>query len=96
MQDKDKTWKLSASDWQERKYWDDYQKAYEDVLTQCNGIPWYIVPANHKWYRNLAVAHTLVTIMRKYKDEWKADLQERGRQELEKLKQMGIRVDNSC
>src|SRR5437764_6928351 len=61
MQDKNKTWKVSASDWNERKYWNDYQKAYEDILTQCNEIPWYIVPANHKWYRNLTVAHTLVT-----------------------------------
>lgn len=93
LQDKDKTWKISASDWNERKYWDDYQKAYEEVLTQCNEIPWYIVPANHKWYRNLAVAHTLVTTMRKYKDEWKADLQERGKQELEKLKQMNIQIE---
>jgi PPK2 family polyphosphate:nucleotide phosphotransferase len=95
IQNKDKTWKVSASDWNERKYWDDYQKAYEDVLTQCNEIPWYIVPADHKWYRNLAVAHTLVTTMRKYKDEWKTDLEERGRQELEKLKQMNIQIENT-
>jgi PPK2 family polyphosphate:nucleotide phosphotransferase len=94
IQDKDKTWKIAASDWSERKYWDDYQKAYEDVLTQCNEIPWYIVPANHKWYRNLAVAHTLVSTMRKYKDKWKADLEERGKKELEKLKQMNIQVEN--
>jgi PPK2 family polyphosphate:nucleotide phosphotransferase len=94
MRDKDKTWKISASDWHERKYWEDYQKAYEDVLTQCNECPWYIVPANHKWYRNLAVAHTLVMTMRKYKDEWKADLQERGKQELEKLRKMGIQIEN--
>lgn len=95
LQDKDKAWKISASDWNERKYWDDYQKAYEAVLTQCNDIPWYIVPANHKWYRNLAVAHVLVTTMRKYKDEWKADLQERGKQELAKLKQMGIQIEST-
>jgi polyphosphate kinase 2 (PPK2 family) len=90
IRDKNKAWKISASDWSERKHWDEYQKAYEDALIQCNEIPWYIVPANHKWYRNLAVAHTLVTTMRTYKNEWKADLQERGRKELEKLKQMNI------
>lgn len=94
IQDKDKAWKISASDWNERKYWDDYQKAYEEALTQCNEIPWYIVPANHKWYRNLAVAHTLVATMRKYKDEWRTDLEERGKEELEKLKQMNIQVEN--
>jgi PPK2 family polyphosphate:nucleotide phosphotransferase len=94
IQDKDKAWKISASDWNERKYWDDYQKAYEDALTQCNEIPWYIVPANHKWYRNLAIAHTLVATMRKYKNEWKTDVQERGKRELEKLKQMNIQTEN--
>ncbi len=94
VQDKNKAWKVAASDWSERKYWDDYQKAYEDVLTQCNETPWYIVPANHKWYRNLAIAHTLVTTMRKYKSEWEADLQERGKEELEKLKGMGGQVGN--
>jgi len=88
-QDKDKAWKLSASDWAERKYWPDYQEAYEDALSKCstNDAPWYIVPANHKWYRNLAIAHTLVHVMRQYKDEWKADLEARGQQELHLLQQ---------
>ena len=94
IQDKDKAWKTSASDWTERKYWEDYQKAYEDALTQCNEIPWYLVPANHKWYRNLAVAHTLVTKMNKYKDEWETELQARGKQELEKLRELGIQTES--
>lgn len=89
-QDKDKAWKLAASDWAERKYWNDYQHAYEDALTKCStdDAPWYIVPADHKWYRNLAIAHTLVHTMKKYKDEWKKQLEIRGQQELAKLKQM--------
>nr|HET6903429.1 polyphosphate kinase 2 family protein [Ktedonobacteraceae bacterium] len=84
-QDKDKAWKLSASDWAERKYWSDYIEAYQDALSKCStdAAPWYIVPANHKWYRNLAVAHTLVHTMRQYKDEWKAELEARGQRELE-------------
>ncbi|GHO87833.1 polyphosphate kinase 2 family protein [Dictyobacter formicarum] len=88
--DKDKAWKISSSDFAERKYWDDYQKAYEDALSQCSTdeAPWYIVPANHKWYRNLVIAQTLVDTMRKYKDEWKADLEERGRKELAALQQL--------
>jgi PPK2 family polyphosphate:nucleotide phosphotransferase len=49
---------------------------------------WKIAAEDHKWYRNLAVAHTLVYTMRQYKDEWKADLEERGKRELEKLKSM--------
>lgn len=89
-QDKDKAWKLSASDWSERKYWDDYQKAYEDALSKCSTdeAPWYIVPANHKWYRNLAIAHTLVQTMRTYQDEWKTQLETRGRQELQALQKL--------
>jgi PPK2 family polyphosphate:nucleotide phosphotransferase len=89
-QDQDKAWKISASDWKERTYWNDYQEAYEDVLSKCSTeeAPWYIVPANYKWYRNLAIAHTLVHAMRKYKDEWQADLEERGRQELAQLQAM--------
>lgn len=89
-QDINKAWKIDASDWVERKYWKDYQEAYEDALSLCstNESPWYIVPANHKWYRNLAIAHTLVHTMRQYKDEWKTELEERGRRELERLKQI--------
>ena len=88
--DKDKAWKLSASDWETRNYWDDYQQAYEDALSKCstNDAPWYIVPANRKWYRNLAVSHLIAHTMRKYKDEWQDQLEERGKQELEKLKRM--------
>ena len=89
-QDRDKAWKLSASDWAERKYWADYQNAYEDVLSKCSTqeAPWYIVPANHKWYRNLAIAQVLADTMHKYKDEWQADLEARGQKELAALKQM--------
>jgi len=89
-QDKDKLWKLSAQDWEDRKYWKDYELAYEDALSKCSTdkAPWYIVPANHKWYRNLAIAHTIVHTMQRYKDEWKTGLETRGQRELEKLKQV--------
>ncbi len=89
-QDRDKAWKLSSSDWAERKYWDDYQDAYEDVLSKCSTeeAPWYIVPANHKWYRNLAIAQVLTDTMHKYKDEWQADLEARGKKELAAIKKM--------
>src|SRR6266487_5627969 len=55
-------WKLSTADWAERKYWNEYQAAYEEALAKCSTdeAPWYIVPANHTWYRNLLVARTLV------------------------------------
>ncbi len=56
--DPHKCWKISEADVAERKFWDDYQRAYEDALTECNTdyAPWHIVPADHKWYRNLIVS----------------------------------------
>ena len=89
-QDKDKAWKIAAEDWEERKYWNDYERAYEDALSKCSldKAPWYIVPANHKWYRNLAVAHMIVNTMRQYKAEWKSGLEARGQRELETLRRM--------
>ena len=91
-EDRTKAWKLSSADWVERKYWNDYQIAYEDALSRCSTdeAPWYIVPANRKWYRNLLVARTLVSTLRRYKKEWQAKLVERGERELaliEKLRQ---------
>jgi PPK2 family polyphosphate:nucleotide phosphotransferase len=87
-QNKDKAWKITADDWIDRKYWDDYQRAYEDALRKCSSddSPWYIVPANHKWYRNLSIAQVLVETMRRYKNEWTVELELRGQKELEKLR----------
>jgi PPK2 family polyphosphate:nucleotide phosphotransferase len=57
-----KRWKFRLGDLEDRKLWPDYQKAYEDLLsrTSQDGAPWYIVPADKKWYRNLFVATVLV------------------------------------
>jgi len=56
-----KRWKFSHADVEERRLWDDYQRAYEDALTRCNTphAPWHIVPADRKWYRNLVVSRLL-------------------------------------
>ncbi len=58
----DKRWKFSLGDLDERKLWPDYMQAYEDTIskTSTEWAPWYIVPANRKWYRNLVVATVLV------------------------------------
>jgi len=60
--DPTKHWKISSSDFQERKYWDLYQAAYEDALSKCSTTyaPWYVIPANAKWYRNYAVSQILI------------------------------------
>jgi PPK2 family polyphosphate:nucleotide phosphotransferase len=57
----DKRWKFSSADIKERAFWDDYQRAFEDALGKCSTshAPWYVVPANRKWYRNLVVARTI-------------------------------------
>ncbi len=60
--DPSKQWKISPADFSERKYWAAYQTAYEDVLSKCSthAAPWYVVPADKKWYRNYAVSQVLV------------------------------------
>ncbi len=62
LDDPDKHWKFRRGDLQERKLWPAYEKAYEDVLnkTSTKAAPWFIVPANHKWYRDWVIARTLV------------------------------------
>jgi PPK2 family polyphosphate:nucleotide phosphotransferase len=60
--DPHKKWKISKADFAEREYWDDYMEAYEDAMSLCSteSAPWFIIPANHKWFRNLAVSRILV------------------------------------
>jgi len=89
-EDRTKAWKLSSADWAERKYWDSYQTAYEEALSRCStaDAPWYIVPANRKWYRNLLVARTLVATLRPYTREWQADAVKRGEQERAQIEQV--------
>jgi len=62
LDDPAKHWKLSASDFEDRKRWDEYVAAYEDVLSRCSteAAPWYVVPADRKWVRNFAVSGILV------------------------------------
>ena len=62
LDDPEKNWKFNVGDLEDRKLWDDYQKAYEDAIakTDCDTAPWYVVPANKKWFRNLAVSQILV------------------------------------
>ena len=59
--DPTKRWKFSMGDLEERKLWDDYQAAFDDALLEDvdGAAPWYVIPANRKWFRNLAVATIL-------------------------------------
>jgi len=69
IKDPTKRWKLSAADFHERRYWNKYQTAYEDVLVRTNTpwAPWYILPSDHKWFRNLAISSILVDQLRSLK-----------------------------
>jgi PPK2 family polyphosphate:nucleotide phosphotransferase len=57
----EKNWKFSPEDLKEREFWDDYIQAYEAMLHKCSTkqAPWYVIPSNRKWFRNLAVAQIL-------------------------------------
>ena len=67
LDDPTKIWKFNLADLKERKLWPEYIKAYEQALTYTSTpyAPWYIVPANHKWYRDLVVSTTLVEALKK-------------------------------
>jgi PPK2 family polyphosphate:nucleotide phosphotransferase len=68
LEDPTKQWKISESDYAERPRWDDYMRAYEDALSSCSTehAPWFVIPSNHKWFRNLAIARIIVEQL----EEW--------------------------
>jgi len=80
-EDPEKAWKLNVGDWKERELWSDYTKAYEDVLSKCSTkvAPWRVVPANHKWFRNLAVTQAIVQELEPLADDWRHDLKQVGK-----------------
>jgi PPK2 family polyphosphate:nucleotide phosphotransferase len=65
LDDPARQWKISESDYAERKLWPDYMDAYEDAIasTSTKDAPWYVIPANHKWFRNLAVSQIVADTM---------------------------------
>jgi PPK2 family polyphosphate:nucleotide phosphotransferase len=62
LDDPSKNWKISEADYKERACWNDYTAAYEEALSRCSTkhAPWFIIPSNHKWFRNLAIARIVV------------------------------------
>lgn len=64
-----KKWKFSPGDIEERKYWDDYRQAFETAIEKCSKpwAPWYVIPANRKWFRNYAVSEILVDTLKRMK-----------------------------
>ncbi|HVZ61406.1 MAG TPA: PPK2 family polyphosphate kinase, partial [Terriglobales bacterium] len=74
LKDPRKKWKFNAGDLQDRELWGGYMKAYEEALseTSTDWAPWYVVPANHNWYRNLVVASVLVETLERLKMSYPA------------------------
>lgn len=68
----EKHWKFSTSDLAERKFWDKYQKFYADVLSNCSTeqAPWYVVPADHRWFRDYIILQRIVTTLEDLKLEF--------------------------
>lgn len=83
----EKAWKLSAGDWKERQYWDQYSEAYEDAINRCASAdaPWYVIPANKKWFRNLAITEAIVNRLRLERDGWLESMEKIGRERMAEL-----------
>ena len=66
IEEPEKNWKFSASDFEERKYWDEYQKAFEDAInrTATKAAPWYVVPADRKWYMRMVVSEIILDTLK--------------------------------
>lgn len=65
LEDPARNWKISEDDYREREYWGDYMNAYEDTFAETSSkhAPWYVIPANHKWFRNLAVSQIVAATL---------------------------------
>jgi polyphosphate kinase 2 (PPK2 family) len=72
LRDPSKQWKLQASDLADRTQWAEFIKAYEEALGRTSTVhaPWYVVPSNKKWYRNVVVAHVLREALERLKPEF--------------------------
>jgi PPK2 family polyphosphate:nucleotide phosphotransferase len=71
-EDPRKNWKFSAEDLAKRKEWKEYMEVYEDAFAHCttDEAPWYVIPADQKWYRNLAIARVVVATLKEMDPQW--------------------------
>jgi PPK2 family polyphosphate:nucleotide phosphotransferase len=74
-------WKINVDDWKQREEWDEFTEAYEDAISRCAAphAPWMVVPSDAKWFRNLALAESLLTALRPYRKQWLQTLEKVGR-----------------
>lgn len=93
-------WKLDPADWRELPLWDEVTRAYDDVLARCSSpeLPWHVVPADKKWFRNLAVLERIVATLRPFRKDWLATLDEMGRRaisEIDEIRKRAGRADKA-
>jgi len=71
-EDPRKNWKFSAEDLAKRKEWKEYMEVYEDAFAHCttDEAPWYVIPSDQKWYRNLAIARVVVATLKEMDPQW--------------------------
>ncbi|MBI5385121.1 MAG: polyphosphate kinase 2 family protein [Verrucomicrobia bacterium] len=84
-----KNWKFSKADLAERQHWDDYQKAFEEMIrhTSTDYAPWYVIPADRKWFARTAVAAILVEVLKKTKPRY-PEVSEAHRRELMQIRKL--------
>jgi PPK2 family polyphosphate:nucleotide phosphotransferase len=89
LEEPEKNWKFSEADVQERKYWDDYMNAYEDMIrhTSTPDAPWYVVPADHKWFTHIAVSSAIIQTLEEM-DLQLPKIDKMRRKQLEEAKQL--------
>jgi PPK2 family polyphosphate:nucleotide phosphotransferase len=83
-------WKLNPGDWKELPLWDEVTAAYDDALNRCSSRerPWYLVPADKKWFRNLAIIERIVLTLRPYRAGWEKALEEMGKRSLAEIREL--------
>ena len=88
-------WKLNPGDWKELPLWDEVTAAYEDVLNKCATpeAPWYLVPSDKKWFRNLCIMQRLVMELRPYRNFWLETLKEMGKNALKEIRALRAKAE---
>jgi polyphosphate kinase 2 (PPK2 family) len=83
-------WKLNPNDWRELPLWDDVTQAYQDALTRCSSpeLPFHLVPADRKWFRNLAVVERIVLTLRPLRRGWLERLADMGKDALKEIRKI--------
>lgn len=94
IEDPEKNWKFSSADLKERAHWDEYMKAYEDMLSHCSldHAPWFVIPADDKWFARLSIAAIIFRQFQKLKFSY-PELDAKGKKELEMAKKMLLAED---